>query len=71
MILDPAVDRLCFWKELMNSMRYHFLNDHRKGDDAPHARVGTAGCLAALQILAIPPVSTAVCALPVSPPHPL
>jgi len=28
-------------------MRYRFLKGHRKGDDAPHARAGTADCLAA------------------------
>jgi len=70
-ILDPAVDRSCFWENRLNSKHYRFLNVHRTGDNAPHAIVGAASCLAALQILAIPPVSAAVCALPASPPHPL
>jgi len=29
--LDPAVDRLCFWKEIMDSKCCRFLKVHRKG----------------------------------------
>jgi len=47
MILDPAVDRLCFWKEFMDSKCCRFLKGHRKDDHAPHARVGAARRLAA------------------------